>query len=374
MSQDSLIKAGLVSVMMPAYNAAAYIESAIDSLLNQTYAHWELIVIDDGSIDSTPALVKRYTDPRIRMYQKQNGGEASARNAALEHLSGEYVAFLDTDDLFSPHHLQATVEHLQSNRSMGGVYTDGHYIDEQGHVLERLSDRRRGPYQGFIFEQVVRSSDVFGPPVCMVLRRKPILDHQFSYDESIGLGMDWDFITRFSGKNHFGYVDQITCSYRIHQSNLTRLTDTDQRLIGRLKCRKKAMKLDGFSDCALEIRFYVFYDMLVNILPRNPVQQTTIIEQSEFQELPDAERSRLLRLMAGEAVVLEVEGSDVQSWLAESARLNPSDRRSQVLLNLYQVSPALCRWFLRLRRLGIPKTRAHSPFRLPEKALGVDQA
>jgi len=302
-----MIRHNLVSVMMPAFNAEAYIQTAIDSLIHQSYEAWELIVIDDGSTDSTPKIVRGYADPRIRMYHQPNGGEASARNAALHHLRGEYIAFLDTDDIFLPHHLQVMVDLLASNDDLGGVYTDGNYIDERGRELEKLSTRRRGPFEGFIFEQVVRSSDVFGPPVCMLLRRKSITDHDLYYDETIGLGMDWDFITRFSEHSKFGYIKDVTCEYRIHQSNLTLVTSTSERMMGRLKCRQKAMKLLGFSRCALEIRIYSFYDILVNILSGDPDRQLKTTQEPEFQALPAIERARLFRLMARSALLIGVE-------------------------------------------------------------------
>jgi len=101
-----MIRHNLVSVMMPAFNAEAYIDLAIDSLIRQSYEDWELIVIDDGSADATPEIVRGYADPRIRMYGQRNGGEANARNTALHHLHGEYVAFLDADDIFLPDQFQ----------------------------------------------------------------------------------------------------------------------------------------------------------------------------------------------------------------------------------------------------------------------------
>jgi glycosyltransferase involved in cell wall biosynthesis len=82
----------VVSIMMPVYNAERYIEQAIESVLSQTYPHWELIIVNDGSTDRTPDIVTQYADPRIKAFHQPNSGEASARNMALRHLQGEYVA------------------------------------------------------------------------------------------------------------------------------------------------------------------------------------------------------------------------------------------------------------------------------------------
>ena len=95
----------LVSVMMPAYNAENYIEAAVKSVLAQSYDHWELIVVDDGSTDGTASVVAEFDDPRIKLFKQSNGGESAARNTAIRQMQGEFVAFLDADDMYLPDHL-----------------------------------------------------------------------------------------------------------------------------------------------------------------------------------------------------------------------------------------------------------------------------
>src|SRR5678816_1429776 len=91
-----------VSVITPVYNGQSYIDTAINGLLSQTLQDWELIVVDDGSTDSTPQILEKFTDQRIRIIKQQNGGEARARNVGLHNVTGEYVAFLDADDFYFP--------------------------------------------------------------------------------------------------------------------------------------------------------------------------------------------------------------------------------------------------------------------------------
>jgi teichuronic acid biosynthesis glycosyltransferase TuaG len=100
----------LISVIMPAYNAAAFISDAIASVIAQTWQEWELIVIDDGSTDDTPMILASTRDPRVRRLHKSNGGVSSARNMGLDHARGEYVAFLDADDLLPPRSLASRME------------------------------------------------------------------------------------------------------------------------------------------------------------------------------------------------------------------------------------------------------------------------
>src|SRR5512145_295142 len=98
--------------MMPAYNAEVYIRQSIDSVLAQTYPNWELVIVDDGSTDRTGEIASEYGDPRIRVFRQENGGEAAARNTALKNIQGEFLAFLDADDLYLPDHLEVSVEYL----------------------------------------------------------------------------------------------------------------------------------------------------------------------------------------------------------------------------------------------------------------------
>ena len=101
----------LVSVIVPAYNAEKYLPAAIESVLKQTYRGWELILVDDGSTDSTPAICDKAAaaDPRVRVVHKPNGGLSSARNAGIGASSGKYLTFLDADDLLAPSFLEIMV-------------------------------------------------------------------------------------------------------------------------------------------------------------------------------------------------------------------------------------------------------------------------
>ncbi len=184
---------GLVSVMMPAYNAERYIRPAMESLLAQTYSRWELIVVNDGSKDATAAIARSFDDPRIRVIDQPNGGEASARNTALRTMRGEFVAFLDADDAYLPEHLETAAGFLVWNKDFDAAYTDGLHCDENGVRLQSLSSRRLSPQDGNIFDQVVRASCMLGPPVCLVLRREPILQRELWFDFAITIGPDWIF-------------------------------------------------------------------------------------------------------------------------------------------------------------------------------------
>ena len=103
----------LVSVIMPVYNASDYLQDAIQSLLEQTYTKWELIAVDDGSTDKSWELLQSYSDPRIKIFQRPNGGQSAATNTGLEHITGDFVLFFDADDLMDTRKIEKQVSSLK---------------------------------------------------------------------------------------------------------------------------------------------------------------------------------------------------------------------------------------------------------------------
>lgn len=119
-----------VSILIPSYNYAKYIKFAIDSVLQQTYTNWELIIIDDGSTDSSVDIIKTYKDKRIKLYTQKNSGVTNTLNKAFELSTGEYLCFLDADDVYHPNKLQDQVEILRKGFDL--VTTKVSAIDSKG--------------------------------------------------------------------------------------------------------------------------------------------------------------------------------------------------------------------------------------------------
>jgi len=120
-----------VSVIIPTYNRADVIGGAIQSVLDQTYADWELIIVDDGSRDNTQDIVASYNDPRIRYIYRDNTGTPGARNTGIQASTGEYVAFLDSDDMFLPDKLQLQVAAMDRKLNLGLVASGWTEVDAQ---------------------------------------------------------------------------------------------------------------------------------------------------------------------------------------------------------------------------------------------------
>lgn len=351
-----------VTVMMPAYNAERFVGDAIDSLRGQTFAGWELLVIDDGSTDGTCHVVRRYDDSRIRLISQSNRGEAAARNVALNQARGEFLAFLDADDLFLPRHLELAVRHLENHPRHSGVYCDGFYVTAEARRLKRLSARRRGPFTGDIFTEVARGSDLVCPPVAVVLRRDLIQAHGLRFDEDITIGPDWDFFLQFAALGAFGYVDEPTCLYRLHGTNITVRTARNRRLQETARCRAKAVKMAAFARCPLDVRINVFHDLLVSALHDAPDRQREVVEWPEFLALPARDRACLLRLLASSAILSGTGEALVLEWLRRSRVADPSDGRARAVSLLYRLSPTLCSLLLRLRRAGRTDAAGRGPY------------
>ncbi|MAT44681.1 MAG: hypothetical protein CL609_20290 [Anaerolineaceae bacterium] len=354
----------LISIMMPAYNAENYIQESIDSILAQTYQNWELIIVNDGSTDQTEKIISEYIDPRIKKFTQKNQGEAVARNHALSKMNGKWVAFLDSDDLFEPEFLHLTLSFLEQNETFDAVYTDGRYIDSNGNLLEPLSKHRRGPFTGDIFEQVVRASDVFGPPTCTLLNLEKIQNHRLIFDSRIVIGPDWDFLTRFAEIGKFGYLDFYGVRYRVHQTNITVSTSSEKRRRSLAVCRENHIKNPRFTECSLDTQFYVFYDLLVNLIFDNPSFQNQITQSNSFQNLTRNQQAKLYRLMVTQAVVENIKNPFLKHWLILSLRFNKWDPKTLFISLLFFMNKKLLKFVLSKRQKKQKYLPQNSPFQL----------
>lgn len=142
----------LVSVIMPAYNAGPYIGEAIQSILDQTFANWDLIVVDDGSTDNTAEVVATFlSDRRIRYHKQPNGGEPVARNTGIELSHGNLIAWLDADDIWFPEKLAKQIEIFAEYPEVGFCGTGLVTVDSKGLEKSRIT---RNPFHG----QALRTS------------------------------------------------------------------------------------------------------------------------------------------------------------------------------------------------------------------------
>lgn len=209
--------APLVSVIIPAYNAEAYVRQTLESALAQTYEHLEVLVIDDGSGDGTADIVREVAaeDGRVRLFQQANGGVASARNHGIEHARGEYIAPLDADDLFYPQKLEAQVTRMEAGgEGVGMVYCWWTSMDQSGRVFGGSSPWR---IEGDVYEQLLYVNFIGNASV--PLYRRSVLEHVGGYDESLrargGQGCeDWELSLRVAEDYEVGLAAGYHAAYR----------------------------------------------------------------------------------------------------------------------------------------------------------------
>jgi teichuronic acid biosynthesis glycosyltransferase TuaG len=210
----------LVSVIMPAYNAEKYIAEAIESVIQQTHADWELIVIDDGSTDNTAVIIKNYTarDKRIRCLQQPHQQQARARNNGLLHASGDLIAFLDADDIWMPGKLEVQAEIMHGN-PIDLTFSDGYFFEmnpEQD--LQKRISIKYGKYTG---QQAVNDFLAANRiPLMTVVARKTSLEKVNNFSELPGIHEDYDLWLRMliTGNTFLG-INSCLAFYRTHAAS-----------------------------------------------------------------------------------------------------------------------------------------------------------
>lgn len=202
------------SVVIAAHNAAGTIAEAVESALAQTLPPLELIVCDDGSTDATAAALEPYLD-RIVFVRKEQGGPASARNAALEVARAEFVAVLDADDAYFPERLEALAELAIARPDLDILCTDAH-LEIEGRSVARFGEECR-------FEVADQCSAILERCFCAwPAYRRTTLVGAGGFDESLHTGSDWECVIRLiCGGAVAGLVDEPLYRYRVHDLSLT---------------------------------------------------------------------------------------------------------------------------------------------------------
>jgi len=220
----------LVSVIIPAYNAANTIGETIASVQAQTLRDWEIILIDDGSTDETAVVVEAIGDPRIQVYRYSNAGQGESRNRGACHATGEFFAFLDADDLWLPDKLERMVKAIGEHPQAAVAYSWIDHIDQNGHFLTRASDYTR---QGYVYDKLLLSDFIAGGSNLMLWRGAFGMVGGFNPD--LPPAEDRDMWLRLAEKFHFVAIEAPLLRYRqVPQSqsaNVTRMERSQRRVI-----------------------------------------------------------------------------------------------------------------------------------------------
>ncbi len=221
-----MTRSPVFSVVVAAFNAAATIESAVASALAQTQANLEVVVIDDGSTDTTAEIVTRIDDQRVRLVSQPNRGLPAARNAGVEASNGEYIALLDSDDLYLPKYLEFHQQALESSPRVGFAYGDGYVFDgASGKVRVRTAMARSNPpvpppvdRDQFLLELLKRNF-VFG----LTTMPRKVLDAVGGFDESRSSAEDYELWLRILVRGYgAAWVPGLHVLYRKHAGQMTK--------------------------------------------------------------------------------------------------------------------------------------------------------
>ncbi|MCC5602189.1 glycosyltransferase [Nostoc favosum] len=213
---NSTLNTIFISVIIPAYNSEKTIKETIQSVLKQTFTNFELIIINDGSRDSTIEVIAEIKDSRIKVFSYPNAGGNVSRNRGLHLAVGEFVSFLDADDLWTPDKLQSQLKILQENVTAKVAYSWTDYIDANGEFI--LSGKRIN-LNGNVYENLLLNNFLengSNPLIC----RKALIKLG-GFDESLSAAQDWDMWLRLASKFDFICVPSVQILYRISANSVS---------------------------------------------------------------------------------------------------------------------------------------------------------
>ncbi len=253
-----------VSVIIPAYSAARYIGEALASVFAQTFSDFEVIVVNDGSPDTDE--LEQVIEPHrqhINYIKRQNGGPGAARNTGILHARGDYVAFLDSDDLWLPNYLSEQLKALQENPGLDMIYADALLFGDS--ALAGRTYMQTCPSRGAVTFESLLVEDCAIPTLCALARRQSLVDvGLFDEDPDVIGCEDFDLWIRlaFHG-DHIGYQQRVLAHHRLHRASLaahsTRMLQTQIKVLRKtahtltLSSRQQELLAKEIAKCEAHI-------------------------------------------------------------------------------------------------------------------------
>lgn len=237
----------LVSVIMPAYNAERYIRGAIDSVLDQTYEDWELIVVEDGSTDATLDVIRGYTDKRIRLFRNdRNRGIAFSTNRGIEESRGKYIALLDDDDIAEKDRIKLQVEYLEQHIEIDILGGRSVYIDERDMIIDHAPIPRKNPK--YIKSVLLFNCMDFMNSTAMIRKEFIEKNHLYYHDGCYGM-QDFRFYIESSKVGNISTIGDFLLRHRIYTGNTTHRNMTvfkEERAIVYAQLQRYSLWKSGF--------------------------------------------------------------------------------------------------------------------------------
>lgn len=259
----------LVSVIIPTYNRENIIKDAIETVLNQTYQEFEIIIVDDGSTDNTKEVVQKYNDDRIKyIYQPNSGKPSIARNTGIKAAKGDFIAFLDSDDLWNQEMLERHVKILNANKNIGFTTSWNSSVLFDGTKLYNRTCYADNS-EAYINYLLLEPDKAYtGPSSALV--KKECLDSVGVFDSEMDFCEDWDLFYRLAVRYEMVNIKEILTSVRVHKESFTQNSEFSKFRNSYLKFLEKSFqneklptKMQKLKNKAYSNVYYCFGGMLL---------------------------------------------------------------------------------------------------------------
>lgn len=265
------MKKPLVSVIMPVYNGERFIAEAIESILAQTYKHFELFIVDDYSSDRTSEIAETYRlkvpDKIHLIHLKKRCGAFGAMNVAMKHASGEFIAAMDSDDVSHRERLKKQVKFMLNNPDTIVVGSFARVIDDRGNIIGRkvFKTDHRAIYSSFFAVHPIVH------PSCMI-RRKLLSDPKSLYWDEFGVNDDYYTFFTFLNRGKFSNIPEYLLNYRIHSGNSS-LQNIKHKFFTTVKIRLLAVKNLGYKPDFAGLLKFTAQILFVSLMPEKTLLQ-----------------------------------------------------------------------------------------------------
>ncbi|MGN0202857.1 MAG: glycosyltransferase family 2 protein [Candidatus Cryptobacteroides sp.] len=264
-----------VSVIVPIFNVEPFLAQCIDSLLNQTFTDFEVLLVDDGSTDNSLKICRKFesADCRIKCFHKENGGLSSARNYGLDRAIGRYISFIDSDDyLWEKDALSKSVSYLEENR-LDILRFDYVSVDSNGSFLKEGPAHNKKHLRGIVFDSEVMVEEAVKGEwfSCLFMIRKDVIK-DLRFDENRSYQEDIDYFARLFALGNFrcGYIPEGFYAYRQRKSSLTNVFKVSNFHGSFTLCDVFAGLVDTMHECKLK-EIYRYYSVMMYYWTLNAV-------------------------------------------------------------------------------------------------------
>ena len=259
----------LVSIIVPCYKQAHYLEQSLQSVLDQTYTNWECIIVDDGSPDNTGEVAKSWCekDARFKYLHQKNSGLPSARNSGIKISKGEYILPLDSDDILHSDYLIKTVPVLNLESKIGIVSCYRYFFKNDKHNIVKEFKASGSNYRNLMFENMLMPSSIY---------RKKCWEEVGGYDESMTKGYeDWEFWISITKNGwDFKFVEEFLFYYRKSANSM--LVDTTKNHSETVRkyifIKHKELYINEFENCMEVLYFHINMHRIANAKIKNSIE------------------------------------------------------------------------------------------------------